>query len=427
VRFFLDHGGVAFIALASVVLAVTGAEALYADLGHFGRSPIRRAWFWLVFPALTLNYLAQGSLILRLPGAIDNPFYLLLPASARLPMVALATVATVIASQAVISGVFSVARQAVQLGFLPWLTIRHTSEHEEGRIYLPAINWGLFVAVIALVVGFGSSAALASAYGIAVSGTFVLTTTLFLVVARVLWRAPRRWIALGAAVFLGVEVAFFSASLTKVVHGGWIPLVIGLASFIVMTTWRRGHELVMENRTRKEGSLHDFVRKLRALEPPVARVAGTAVFLNANPQTTPLALRANVERNHVLHESVVMMSVETERAAHVGVGDRLAIDDLGDVHDGLVRLSARFGFHDEPDVPAALRLAVGQGLLERKLDRDDVSYFLSSVTIVRTEAPGMSAWRKRLYLVITDNAASPVDHFRLPVDRTTIIGEQIEL
>ena len=427
VRFFLDHGGVAFISLASVVLAVTGAEALYADLGHFGRSPIRRAWFWLVFPALTLNYLAQGSLILRSPEAIENPFYLLLPASAQLPMVALATMATVIASQAVISGVFSVARQAVQLGFLPWLTIRHTSEREEGRIYVPAINWGLFVAVIALVAGFGSSAALASAYGIAVSGTFVLTTILFLVVARLLWRAPRRLIALGATVFLGVEVAFFSATLTKVAHGGWIPLVIGLASFVLLTTWRRGHELVMENRRRREGSLRDFVREVRALEPPVARVPGTAVFLNANPQTTPLALRANVERNHVLHESVVMMSVETERVAHVGPRDRLASDDLGDVHDGLARLSARFGFHDEPDVPAALRLAIGQGLLERELDPDDVSYFLSSVTIVRTDAPGMSAWRKRLYLVIADNAASPVDHFRLPVDRTTSMGEQIEL
>jgi KUP system potassium uptake protein len=330
VQFFLDHGGVAFIALASVVLAVTGAEALYADLGHFGRAPIRRAWFWLVFPALTLNYLAQGSLILRSPGAIDNPFYLLLPASAQLPMVALATMATVIASQAVISGVFSVTRQAVQLGFLPWLTIRHTSERGEGRIYVPAVNWGLFVAVIALVAGFGSSAALASAYGIAVSGTFVLTTTPFLVVARLLWRAPRRLIVLGATVFLGVEVAFFSATLTKVVHGGWIPLVIGLASFVLLTTWRRGHDLVTENRNRKEGSLRDFVRDVRALEPPVARVPGTAVFLNANPQTTPLALRANVERNHVLHESVVMMSVETDRVAHVGAGDRLAADDLGD-------------------------------------------------------------------------------------------------
>jgi KUP system potassium uptake protein len=425
-QFFRDHRGVAFIALGSVVLAVTGAEALYADMGHFGRSPIRRAWFILVFPALTLNYLAQGSLILRSPGAVENPFYLLLPAWAQVPMVVLATVATVIASQSVISGAFSVARQAVQLGFLPRLTIRHTSEHEERQVYTPAINWSLFVAVIALVVGFGSSAALASAYGVAVTGTFILNTILFLAVARLLWHTRKRLIALGAAVFLSVELVFFSATLTKVGHGGWLPLVLGLTVFTVLMTWRRGREIVTENRDRKEGSLRDFVRDVRALHPPVRRVPGTAVFLNANPQTTPLALRANVEHNHVLHHNVVILSIETEGVPHVAGKDRLAANDLGDRHDGIMRLTARFGYQDHPNVPAALRLAVGQGLLEPR-DLDDISYFLSKITIVRTDAPGMSAWRKRLFLTIAHNAASPVEYFRLADDRTVIMGEQIEI
>ena len=263
-RFFFHHGGVAFIALGSVVLAVTGAEALYADMGHFGRAPIRRAWFLLVFPALTLNYLAQGSLILRSPKAVRNPFFLLVPTWAQIPMVLLATVATVIASQAVISGAFSVTHQAVQLGFLPRLTIRHTSRREVGQVYVPGINAMLFVVVLAIVIGFGSSAALASAYGVAVTGTFILNTILFLAVARLLWHKPRRLIALGAAVFLTIEFSFFAANLTKVVHGGWLPLAIAAIVFTVLMTWRRGREIVSANRTREEGPLRDFIDQLDA-------------------------------------------------------------------------------------------------------------------------------------------------------------------
>src|SRR3954449_11680096 len=300
--FLVNHGGVAFAALGSVVLTVTGAEALYADMGHFGRRPIRRAWFAVVFPALILNYMGQGSLILREPGAVDNPFFLLFPHWARLPMVFLATVATVIASQAVISGAFSVTRQAVQLGFLPRLTIMHTSRQEVGQVYVPAVNWGIFVAVAALVVGFGSSAALASAYGIAVTGTLAIDTLLFFVVVRHLCQKPLWLSVAGAAVFLTVDLTFLSANLTKVLHGGWFPLLIALVVFVVLTTWQRGREIVTRNRTEEEGPLRAFVEEVHGQDMPVSRPKLTGVFLNANLDTTPLALRANFDHNQVLHE-----------------------------------------------------------------------------------------------------------------------------
>jgi KUP system potassium uptake protein len=426
-EFFFDHGAVAFIALAAVVLAVTGAEALYADMGHFGRAPIRRAWFFLVFPALTLNYLAQGSLVLRSPRAVANPFFLLVPAWAQVPLVVLATVATVIASQSVISGAFSVTRQAAQLGFLPRMRIRQTSQRQIGQVYVPAINRGLFAAVVLLVAGFGSSTALASAYGVAVTGTFMLNTILFLAVARLLWHRPRRLIALGAIVFLGIELAFFSANLTKIVHGGWVPLVIALIAFVVLVTWRKGREIVSANRSREEGPLRAFVKHLDARDFPVVRVPGTAVFLNSNPSTTPLALRANVEHNHVLHKNVVIVSIKTERVPHIADSDRLLPDDLGEGGDGITRLTVRFGFQDDTDVPATLRLANRLGLLEGTCDIDTASYFLSQITIVRSHTPGMSRWRKNLFLTLAHNAADPVEYFRLPEHRTLSIGERIEL
>jgi len=410
-----------------VVLAVTGAEALYADMGHFGRSPIRRAWFWLVFPALTLNYLAQGSLILRSPEAISNPFFLLVPSWAQVPMVLLATVATVIASQAVISGAFSVTQQAMQLGFLPRLTIRHTSEHEVGQVYAPAINMGLFVAVVAIVLGFGSSAALASAYGVAVTGTFILNSILFLAVARLLWHKPWRLIILGGTVFLTIEFAFFAANLTKVVHGGWLPLAIAALVFTVLMTWRKGREIVTENRSREEGPVQKFIDDLAASKIPVQRVPGAAVFLNANPHTTPLALRANVEHNHVLHRRVIIISISVERVPHVAGADRLTVDHLGQRSDGITALRARFGFQDHQDVPALLRLAVEQKLLEGTIDPDRVSYFLSQITIVPCTDPGLSRWRKRLFLTLAHNAANPVTYFRLPDERTVTMGERILL
>ncbi len=426
-EFFLHHGVVAFVSLASVVLAVTGAEALYADMGHFGRAPIRRAWFLLAFPALTLNYLAQGSLIVNDPSARSNPFFLLVPSWAEIPMVLLATVATVIASQSVISGAFSLTHQAVQLGFLPRMRIRQTSEQKIGQVYAPAVNRGLCVAVIALVIGFGSSAALASAYGVAVTGTFMLNTVLFLAVARVSWKTSRPLIALGAVVFLGIEATFFAANLSKIPHGGWLPLAIAAIVFTLLTTWRRGSAIVGANRAHQEGSLDDFVAELDAREPPLTHVPGTAVFLNTHPLNTPLALRANVEHNHVLHANIVIITIERARIPHVADADRVRSDDLGDPGDGITRITARYGFQDNTDVPAALRLANHQRLLEGDCDLDRATYFLSEIKIERSNSPGMSGWRSWLFLLLAHNAADPVEYFKLPDHGTLSIGERIEL
>jgi KUP system potassium uptake protein len=424
--FVVAHPGVAFLSMGAVVLAVTGAEALYADMGHFGRVPIRRAWFTLVFPALTLNYLGQGSLILHTPSTIDSPFFLLVPSWGRVPVVLLATVATVIASQAVISGAFSVTRQAVQLGFLPRVTIRHTSEHEIGQVYAPAVNWLLFAAVAALVLGLASSARLASAYGVAVTGTFIINTILFLVVARWLWGWPAWKLGLAAATFLTVELTFFAANLTKIFHGGWIPLAIALGVSTVLMTWRRGRQIVTARRTAEEGQLQEFVDELHAMSPPVPRVPGTAIFPNPSTRTTPLAMRANVEHNHVLHQSVVIFSAEPVQAPHVPVSERVRIDDLGYSDDDITHVTARFGFLDRPHIPEALHLACAQGL-ECDLGLDRASYFLSHITIRPTNAPGMRPWRKKLFVALARNAASPVEYFGLPADRTLIMGSQIDL
>ena len=434
-EFFFDHGAVAFLALAGVVLAVTGAEALYADMGHFGRSPIRRAWFFLVFPALTVNYMAQGALILRSPKAVENPFFLLVPGWAQLPAVFLATFATVIASQAVISGAFSVTQQAIQIGFLPRLTIRHTSARHIGQIYTPAINAVLFVAVLVITIGFGSSTGLASAYGVAVTGTFILSTILFLAVARLLWNRPRGWVVLGGSVFLTIEVAFFSANLTKVVHGGWLPLVVAATLFLLMTTWHKGREIVTANRRRMEGSLPDFVEGLGAQEFPVQRVPGVGVFMNPNLRTTPFALRANVERNQVLQDLVFIVAVETERVPHVPESRRVstrsrimfsgATGDPLQLAGDIAYLSLRFGFLDEPDVPAALRYAAGRNIIEG--DVAHATYFLSATTIAPVDDPGMARWRKKVFVALARNAANSAAYFRLPSDRTISIGARVPL
>jgi KUP system potassium uptake protein len=336
--FFAVHPLTAFLAMGAVVLVITGAEALYADVGHFGRRPIRVAWFVLAFPALTLNYLGQAALILTDPHAVDNPFYRLAPGWAQLPLVVLATCATVIASQAVISGAFSVSRQAVRLGYLPPLTVRHTSTQESGQIYLPAVNWLLFGGVLMLIVVFGSSNRLATAYGLAVTGTLLLTTTLFVIYATNAWHWARWKLVLVAIVFGGVELTFLTANLTKIVHGGWLPLLVATVVATVMTTWQRGRRIVTTRRVEVEGPLLDFVDKLNA--DGIARVPGTAVFPHPTKQTAPLALRANVEFNHVLHERVVIVSVQSENVPHVPPGDRVTIDQLGHPADGIVHLLA---------------------------------------------------------------------------------------
>jgi KUP system potassium uptake protein len=425
IEFFLDNGSVAFLTLGSVVLAVTGAEALYADMGHFGRPAIRRAWFALVFPALTLNYMGQGTLILGSSAAIQSPFFLLIPHSGRVPMVLLATVATVIASQAVISGAFSVTRQAVQLGFLPRLRIRHTSE-AEGQIYVPAVNGILFVAVVALVIGFGSSAGLASAYGIAVTGTLAIDTILFFVVVRMLWKKPLWLVLAGATAFLVVDLAFFGANLPKVVDGGWFPLLLALIVFTLLTTWQRGRELVTARRAQAEGRLRDFVDEIRAMDPPVYRAPGTAVCLTAGKETTPLALRENVDHNRVVHESVVIVSVETRRIPHVHRAERVVVDELGYEDDGILHLTIHYGFQDFHDVPAALLQATSHGL-EVDIDLPNATYFISQITLVRGSMPGMPRWRKKLFLALSRVSASPVEYFGLPEHRIVTMGSYIEL
>ena len=426
VRFFVQEPGVAFLSLGAVVLTVTGAEALYADMGHFGRSPIRRAWFLAVFPALTLQYLGQGALILEDPGAIRRPFFELAPEWSRIPLVVLATLAAVIASQAVISGAFSVTRQAMQLGLVPRLSIRHTSEREVGQVYAPAVNWGIFVAVVALVIGFESSEKLSAAYGIAVTGTLAIDTVLFFVVVRTLWHRSKRLAFGGAAVFLVVDLSFLGANLPKVPHGGWFPIVVAVVLFTTLMTWRRGRELITIEREEEEGDLRDFVRSLDAADPPIQRVPGCAVFLHVGKRTTPLALRANVEHNHVLHESVVILTVEVERVPHVPPEERLATDRLGVDDDGISHLRARFGFQDVPDVPATLRMAAEQDLLERPVDWQDTSYFLSRMTIVPSARPGMARWRKKLFALIARNASSAADYFHLPEEQVVTVGSRIE-
>jgi KUP system potassium uptake protein len=425
--FLTGHFSMAFFSLAAVVLAITGAEALYADMGHFGRAPITRAWLLLVFPACVLNYMGQGALILGDPTAnISSPFFLLVPDWGRLPMVLLATGATVIASQAVITGAFSVAHQAMQLGYLPRLRIAHTSEETEGQIYVPWINWLLMVSVLTLVFAFQTSTALAFAFGMAVTGTITITTLLFFYIVRHQWGKPLWLVLAGGGAFLTVDLLFLAANMTKITHGAWLPLLIAVAVFTVLTTWQRGRELVTERRVREEGSLRTFVDQLHERDPPLPRSPGTAVFLNRNQTTTPLAMRANVEHNLILHEHVVILSIETLPSPHVGDADRIVIDDLGYADDGIAHVSARFGYMDQPDVPEALRLAAEAGL-ECPLEVDEASYFLSTIELQPGDAPGMSRWRKRLFVATSHITADAAEYFRLPRDRTVIMGSLIEV
>jgi KUP system potassium uptake protein len=422
--FVADHPYLAFVAMGAVVLSITGAEALYADLGHFGRAPIRRAWFFVAFPSLMLNYLGQGALVLRDRNSVGNPFFHLAPDWARLPMVVLATIATVIASQAVISGAYSVSRQAVRLGYLPNLTIRHTSKREQGQIYVPAINWLLFGGVLVIMLTFRSSSRLATAYGLAVTGTFLLTTVLFLIVAARNWHWPRWKLILAGSVFGTIELLYFAANLTKVVSGGWLPLLIALCVATVMTTWQAGRRIVTARRTDLEGPLQAFVDDLHERDLP--RVEGTAVFPHPSKETTPLALRANVDFNHVLHERVVIISVQVLNVPHVPPGQRIELDALMYPDDGISHIEASFGFQDEQDLPATLRMASGM-TDELNADADTASYFLSRMSIEGGADRELARWRKRLFIGLAHNAANPAAKFCLPIDRTVIMGAHLEL
>ena len=426
VGFLVSHFETAFFSLTAVVLAVTGAEALYADMGHFGRSPIRRAWLLLVFPACILNYMGQGALILGNSSNTSSPFFLLAPGWARLPMVFLAAIATVIASQAVITGAYSVAQQAARLGYLPRLRIRYTSEEVVGQIYIPFINWLLLVAVLTLVLTFRSSAALAYAYGTAVTGTITCTTLLFFYYARHQWRWPL-WIVLaGGGFLLAIDLLFFASNLTKLTHGAWLPLLIGIITFTILITWQRGRELVTEQRIHDEGPLPAFIEQLHAMKPPLHRVPGTAVFLNRGKDTAPLALRANVEHNHVLHRHVLILTVETKPAPHVPAAERITVDDLGYKDDRITHVAARFGYMDPQNIPALLPL-IREADIERPLENEELSYFLSRIEIVLGHTPGMSRWRKRLFIATSQITADAAEVFQLPGEQTLIVGSRIEL
>jgi KUP system potassium uptake protein len=427
VGFLAGHFGTAFFSLAAVVLAITGAEALYADLGHFGRGPITQAWLFLVFPACILSYMGQGALVLGAPrDALANPFFLLVPHWARLPMVFVATAATVIASQAVITGAFSVAHQAVQLGYLPRLRTVHTSAQSAGQIYVPWINWVLMVSVLALVVAFQSSAALAAAYGMAVTGTITITTLLFFYLVRHKWGRPLWLVIVGAAFFLAIELLFLSANLTKLTHGAWFPLLIAVVVFTVLTTWQHGSALVTKRREQGEGSLQRFVDELHERRPPVHRVPGTAVFLDRGKTTAPLAMRATVRQSQVLHEHVVILSIETVPAPYVAAEDRVAIDSLGYTDDGITQVNARFGYMEEPNVPEVLRQAVDAGL-ECPLEVDQAAYFLSTIDVAVGREPGMARWRKRLFVATSAITTDAADYLGLPRDNTLVIGSRIDV
>ncbi|RKT77418.1 KUP system potassium uptake protein [Terracoccus luteus] len=422
VLFVVEQPLVGFVAMGAVVLAITGAEALYADMGHFGRPPIRRAWFFVVFPCLTLNYLGQGSLVLRDPTSVANPFYLLAPAWAVWPLVVLATAATVIASQAVISGAFSVSRQAERLGYLPRLTVRHTSPDESGQIYVPAINWILYGGVLLLLLVFQWSERLATAYGLAVTGTFLLTTTLFLVHADAAWHwSRRRLLTLGILVG-GLELVFFAANVTKVLTGGWLPVLIAVVVATTMLTWRRGSAVVTLKRRHREGPIQEFSRWLARERP--TRVPGTAVFVHPSRATTPIALRENTRLNHVIHEHVVIVSTVSENVPHVSPDDSIVWQVVGAPGDHVIHIAVHYGFHDDQDVPQALARARDTGV---PVDPDGATYFLSRITVELTGETSLPRWRKRLFIALAHNAASPIDYFRLPEDRTVSMGAFVKL
>jgi KUP system potassium uptake protein len=424
--FMFGHFGIAFFALAAVVLAVTGAEALYADMGHFGRRAITRGWLFLVLPACALSYLGQGALLLGDESAVSAPFFLLTPDWARLPMVLLATAATVIASQAVITGAYSVASQAAQLGYLPRLRITHTSESTIGQIYVPWINGVLLVAVLTLVFAFRSSAALAYAFGMAVTGTITITTLLFFYIARTRWGTPLWLVVIGAGALLFVDLMFLAANMTKLVHGAWLPLIIAVIAFTVMATWQRGRAVVTRAREQAEGPLREFIDELADCQPPLLRIPGTAVFLNRGKETTPLAMRANVKHNHALHEHVVIMAIDTLPVPRVPDSQRVEVDALGYAEDGIFHFTAHFGYMETPNVPAALRL-LSPTQTEGPIAIDDASYFLSKVELTKGAAPTMAPWRKRLFIATSYITADAADYFGLPPDRTVIMGSRIEV
>jgi KUP system potassium uptake protein len=419
VEFLLDRGWHVLAALGAIVLALTGAEALYADMGHFGKTPIRLAWSALVLPALALNYMGQGALLIHDPSAIVNPFFRLFPSTWVLPMVAFAAVAAVIASQAVISGAFSMTKQAIQLGFLPRMEVVYTSVREAGQIYLPRVNWALMVAVVCAVIGFGSVSALTAAYGIAVTVTMLIDTVLTYFVVRYGWGFPL-WIALGATGFFAIiDGLLVAACSLKFLHGGWFPLLLALGMFAVMSTWKRGRELLLESIRRDDPDLIPFITALA--EDDITRTPRTAVFTVANVGTVPQALLHNLKHNQVLHETNVILTVKFHEVPWIPFADRVQVEPLA---RGFWRVTVNYGFKNTPDIPQALTLCRSHGL---DVDEFTTSYFLSREVVVPTRGDGMAHWRERLFAAMTRNAGSVVEFFRLPNNSVIELGTRVQI
>jgi KUP system potassium uptake protein len=417
--FLWRNGWMGFIVLGSVFLVCTGGEALYADMGHFGRRPIRQAWFGLVLPALFVNYLGQGAMLLDHPENSRAPFYLMAPGWALYPLVGLAALAAVIASQALISGAFSLTRQAIQLGYCPRLRIEHTSASQHGQIYMPEVNWALMLATIGLVIGFKNSGNLAAAYGIAVGSTMVITTMLAYLVAREQWGVRRRIAGSLALLFLAVEVAFLASNALKIPHGGWFPLVVGLFAYLGFSTWKEGRALLGARLARK---MYPFDRFLKDIaEQPPYRVPGTAIFMTSNQQGTPPTLLHNLEHNRVLHERVILLTVATSEVPYVPDSQRAELQPLG---QGFYRVALRYGFMQEPDVPAALMLVASPDF---PIDLDRTTFFLGIETLLLSDRPGMPLWKERLFVLLSRNAVRATSFFKIPPQRVVEIGIQVEL
>jgi KUP system potassium uptake protein len=419
IKFFLSNGWAGFAVLGAVFLCVTGVEALYADMGHFGVKPIRKAWFSVVLPSLILNYLGQGALLLNSPQAVENPFYNLAPRWALYPLVGLAMMATVIASQALISGAFSLTMQAIQLGYLPRLDIKHTSAGEKGQIYIPQINWILMTACIALVLLFKTSGNLAGLYGVDISMTITITTILFFIVARHLWKWSLAKTLLLCGPLLAIELAFFGANLLKIPHGGWFPLLMATGIYTLMSTWKTGRILLRKKLQASSLPYNLFIDSI-SRNPPV-RVKGTAVYMAGNPNGTPMALLHNLKHNKVLHERVVALTIVTDEVPHVDIEKRLEIEQLA---EGLYRVIGHYGFMEEPHIPKLLKMCGENGL---KVRSEDSSFFLSRETIIATHQPGMAIWRDRLFALMARNAGRVTTFFRIPPNRVVELGMQVEI
>ncbi len=419
IKFFTSQPWVAFVALGAVVLAVTGAEALYADMGHFGRYPIRLAWFGFVLPSLLLNYFGQGALILHDATSIKNPFYLLAPEWAIIPLILLATLATVIASQAVITGAFSISRQALQLGYLPRMHIQHTSESEQGQVYMPRVNWGLMIGIMALVLFFGSSGDLAAAYGIAVTADMVITTLLASIVFTEVWRWSKLKTGLLIALFLTIDLAFFGANVLKVADGGWVPLVIGAVIFVLMLTWKNGRSLVYDRLKSESMAIEPFIEAVGAHPPQ--RVPGMAVFMTPNPDGVPHAMLHNLKHNKVLHEKVMILTVKFLDVPHTNTEERVTVEAM--LHE-FYRVTVRYGFKDEPDLPRDLALCARKGIVVEPME---TSFFIGKEILIPSEKTGMAIWRKKIFIGLFRTAETITNQFKLPPNRVVELGSQVKI